>query len=287
MIDRRTKLLKLTSRRRNRSPMPYICAAECPIDVGKHLVSKKPQRRIRSKIEGVLAWAVAGGYRDGGTNPASWAVLQHLLPSRAKLAKVEHFSSVDYREVPGFMAALRTREGYAERALELLIMTATRSNETLGARWEEISLDEALWVIPPARMKNAVEHRVPLPPQAVDMLRNLPREEGNPYCFISSRRNKPLSDAALVAVMRRMGRAEVPHGFRSSFANFAHERTGVSHILVETSLAHAVGDQVERSYRTTDLLNDRRRLMERWAAFITGPAVETGATVTPMRAAPR
>jgi len=166
-----------------------------------------------------------------------------------------------------------------------LILTATRSRETLHARHSEFDLDSALWTIPAERMKGAVEHKVPLSPAAVELLRSLPREDGNPYCFIGSRRNAPMSDAALTAVMKRMGRTEVPHGFRSSFTDWATER-GASHLVVETCLAHLVGGAVERSYRRTDLLDDRRRLMERWAEFVGAvtEAAEPG-KVVPIRSA--
>lgn len=239
--------------------------------------------RIRSRIEAVISWATAGGYREPGPNPASWDLLQHLLPSTAKIAKVEHFESVPYRQVPAFVAALRTREGMAARALELLVLTATRTSEILHARWEEFPEfpDGALWVIPAERMKGAVEHRVPLSPAAVELLRKLPREDGNPFVFLGARRNRPMSDIALNSVMKRMGHSAVPHGFRSSFSNWATERSSYSHLVIETCLAHQVGGEVERSYRRTDLLADRRRLMEQWATFIgtVAEAAEDGKVV--------
>jgi integrase len=239
--------------------------------------------RVRGRIEKVLDFSTASGWRVGD-NPAAARFVGKLIPSRSKVAPIEHFAAVPYAQAPSFVADLWTRQGTAAQALLFLIYTAARSNEVLRAEWLEVDLDAKRWTVPSSRMKGAEEHRVPLVDPMVELLRALPREGDSPFVFLGSQRGKPLSDAALVSVMRRMGRSEVPHGFRSSFADFAHERTAANNIVIEMSLAHAVGSAVERSYRRTDLLVQRRWLMEQWAAFLANPAAVGDATVTPIRA---
>jgi integrase len=242
--------------------------------------------RVRARIAAVLDWAKAAGYRSGD-NPAAWGIVGKLLPSRNKLRKVEHFAAVPYAELPAFMTALRKRHGVAARALEFGILTVGRSSEVLEAKWPEIDVDEKLWVVPPERMKGGREHRVPLSPPVLDLLRDLPREEGSDLVFLGPQPGKALSDAAMRGVMKRMGHGDVTvHGFRSSFSDWAHERTGHSNHAIELSLAHAVGSETERAYRRGPMFDKRRKLMEAWAEFATSPpAAEkaTADTVVPMR----
>jgi integrase len=235
------------------------------------------------RIAAVLDAAKVVGYRTGD-NPAGAEIVSKLLPPRKDTART-HFAAVPYSEVPAFMTALRAREGVAARALEILIHTATRTTETLQARWDEIDLGAKLWVIPKSRMKAAVEHRVPLTPQVIQMLADLPREEGHPYLFISSRPGRPLTAESMLRTMRRMGRTESVHGLRSSFSDWAHEQSSAAPFVIEAALAHAVGNSVARDYRRGDLLDRRRKLMEAWSKYLaTSPAVadETGAIVTPI-----
>jgi integrase len=194
-----------------------------------------------------------------------------------------------YVELPAFMAVLRRRHGSAARALEFLILTAARTNEALGARWSEIDFENRLWIVPAERMKADREHRQPLSDSALDLLHRLPgREDGNDLIFISSRPGKPLSAESLLRVLRRMGRSESVHGFRSAFSDWCHERTAHSPHEIELSLAHSIGTAVEQAYRRTDLLERRRQLMGSWGSYCTSPPAEqTGATVTPMRSVPR
>jgi integrase len=238
--------------------------------------------RVRARIASVLDYAKAAGYRQGD-NPAAWDVIGKLLPSRSKIDKVEHFEAVDYHAVPAFVAELCKREGMAARALEFLIYTAARTTEVLQATWSEIDVDKALWVIPAERMKADKEHRVPLAPQVLDLLARLPREAGNDFLFLSPQTGKPWSATALRAVMRRMGRAEVPHGLRSSFSDWAHERTGHSNHTIELSLAHSIGAAAEKAYRRGDMIEKRRKLMEQWAKHCTSPPVVQTGKVVPMR----
>jgi integrase len=220
--------------------------------------------RVRMRIERVLAWATVHGYR-GGDNPARWRNhLDQLLPAQGKIAPVKHHAALGYAEVPGFIVELHERDGAAAEALEFLILTAARTGEVLGATWEEIDLKKATWTVPAPRMKSGREHRVPLSDRSVAILDGLSHR---------SRRVFPLSNMALLQLLRRMGRADITaHGFRSSFRDWAAERTHYPNFVVEMALAHTVGNKVEAAYRRGDLFDKRRALMAEWAAFCTGRA---------------
>jgi integrase len=241
--------------------------------------------RVRARIEAVLAWATVRGYRSG-PNPAQWKNhLAQILPKPSKVKKVENFESVPFDQVPAFMAALATRDGTAAKALRFLILTAARSTEAREATWSEINLADATWTIPAERMKAGKSHRVPLTREAIDLLASLPRDDGSDLVFVGLQRGKPLSNTALINVMRRMGQTAVPHGFRSSLRTWAEEHTSFPHAVVEMALAHSVGDATERAYQRSDLLKKRRALAEAWSRYCLSPAaVETG-TVLPMRTA--
>lgn len=227
--------------------------------------------RLRGRIESVLDWATARGYREG-LNPARWrGHLDKLLPNKGKIAKVDHHPALSADDLPAFMKDLRNREGIAARALEFAILTATRSGEVRGALWPEFDLDGATWTIPGNRMKAGKDHRVPLSPAAVTLLRALPRIVGSATVF-QAPRGGVLSDMALTAVMRRMGASAVPHGFRSTFRDWASERTNYPRDVAEMALAHTIGDKVEAAYRRGDLFEKRRRMMEEWAKFCEAPA---------------
>jgi integrase len=236
--------------------------------------------RVRSRLELILSWAAGRGYRSK-ENPARWGDLKHILPAPTKVARINHHAAVPYAELPQLMAELRQREGVAVKALQFLILTAARAGEVLGAAWDEIDLDGATWMVPATRMKSGKEHRVPLSPQALELLHGLYYEDGNVHLFIGPR-NERLSNAALTAALRRLGRSETVHGMRSAFSDWAHERTSHASHTIELSLAHAVGNAVERSYRRTELFDKRRRLMGDWAKFCTNP--QEAGVVTPMRA---
>ena len=192
---------------------------------------------------------------------------------------------MNYHELPSFMAALREREdSVAGRALEFLILTAARSGEVFGARWGEIDLDGGTWTIPAGRMKAKREHRVPLAPAALDLVRSLPREDGNPFVFIGPSSGRGLGHMALIRVLERMGRDGVTvHGFRSAFSDWAHESTAHANHTIELSLAHNVGTEVERAYRRGPMLAKRVRLMADWAKYCaSSPAERTAAEVVPI-----
>ena len=241
--------------------------------------------RLRGRIESVLGWATVRGYRQGD-NPARWRRhLSEALPARNGIAKVEHHAALPYVELPAFMAELRQREGVAAQALEFTILTAARTGEVIGARWDEIDLKAGVWTVPAGRMKAGKEHRIPLAPRAVELLKNLYREDGNDFLFIGSQAGSGLSNMAMTTVLRRMGRGDITvHGFRSCFRDWAAERTNFPRDVAEMALAHVVGDKVEAAYRRGDLFAKRKALMEAWAKYCETPVL-TGDKVVPMKRA--
>jgi integrase len=229
--------------------------------------SAKPETagRVRGRIESVLSWATVAGYRQGD-NPARWrGHLDQLLPAKLKVRRVRHHAAMPYRELPAFMAELRGQPGAAARALELTILCATRTGETLGATWYEIGGD--LWTIPGERMKGGRQHRVPLSPAAVTLLEALPRD--GEHLFPGQRRGKPLSNMAMAMLLRRMGHGEITvHGMRSAFRDWAAEVAHAPREVAEAALAHAISNEVEAAYQRGDLLERRRELMGQWAAYL-------------------
>ena len=241
--------------------------------------------RVRGRIKSVLDWATVRGYRQGD-NPARWkGHLAEVLPARSQVAKPVHHAAMPYRDVPAFMTELREREGTAARALEFTIHTAARTGEVMGARWGEIDFDNKVWTVPAGRMKGGREHRVALPDRTVELLRELPAEDGNSFVFVGPRPGAGLSNMAMAKVLDRMGRGDVTvHGFRSTFMDWAHEQTAFPKVVIDMALAHVVGDKSEAAYRRGDLLAKRRQLAEAWAKFCTLPLVQkTGKVVVPLR----
>ena len=243
--------------------------------------------RLRGRIESVLAWATVSGHRTGD-NPARWkGNLDALLPKPSRVAKVRHHPALALADAADWMADLRARDGIATRALEFVALTAARSGEVRGAKWAEIDLKAGLWTIPADRMKAGNEHRVPLTPEAVALLKALPKT--GDYVFPAARGGM-LSDMRLSACMRRIqeasrgryldaasGRRAVPHGLRSTFRDWASER-GFDRDMAEIALAHTVGSDVERAYRRSDMLERRRQMMEAWANFLNGHAAKVVST---------
>jgi integrase len=215
--------------------------------------------RVRARIEAILDWAQVHGYRTGD-NPARWrGCLEHLLPAKSKVTPVEHYRAVPYAELADFIIELHQRDGVTAEALEFLILTAARSAEVLGAEWSEFDLPGRVWVIPASRMKGGKEHRVPLSDRAVAIVKAQPRNDERVF---------PLTQSAMLQLLRwRMNRTETPHGFRSSFRDWAAETTDYPNHVVEKALAHTVSDKVEAAYRRGDLFDKRRALMNDWAAF--------------------
>ena len=242
--------------------------------------------RLRGRIEAVLSWATVAGHR-AGDNPARWAGnLKELLPPPSKVAKEGNQPALTLDDAPRWFAALQAREGFGARALEFVALTACRSQEVRGATWDEIDFEKALWTIPAERMKMDREHRVPLSPNAVDLLQGLPKLENNPLVFPAARGGK-LSDMTLSATMKRIHKADitaggagyldrqskrpaVPHGLRSTFRDWAAEMTTYPGEMAEVALAHKISNSVEASYRRGDMIEKRRRMMADWAGFVGG-----------------
>ncbi len=246
--------------------------------------------RIRGRMEAVFDYAKAMGYREGD-NPAAWkGNLEPLLETGKRIKR--HQPSLPYARIPEFMAELRTREGVSARALEFAILTAARSGEVLGATWDEIDLDAKVWTIPAARMKAEREHDVPLSEPAIALLKATPRVEGTPHIFPAMRGGK-LSDMALSMTVRRIngdtpkfvdrvsGDPVVPHGFRSTFREYAGNMTAHPREVIEHALAHRLPDAVERAYQRSTLLPKRALLMADWAAYCERPPT-VGSNVVPL-----
>jgi integrase len=224
--------------------------------------------RVRGRIECVLDWARTRGHRIG-ENPARWrGHLDKLLPARTKVRKVKHHPALPFAEIGTFMVALHQQDSIAARALEFVILTAARSGEVLGARWEEIDLTNRVWTVPEDRMKAQRQHRVPLSEAALSVLNEMWPLRNGGFVFPSQDLTGALGHAALFMLLRRMGRGDVTtHGFRSTFRDWAAECTHYPNEVVEMALAHTVGSKVEAAYRRGDLFEKRRRLMADWATF--------------------
>lgn len=223
--------------------------------------------RLRGRIETILDSAKARGLRQG-ENPARWrGHLAQILPARAKLSRGHH-KAMPYDAIPAFLKRLREREAVAALGLEFVILTASRTGEAIKATWAEIDLDKAVWTIPAERMKAGKEHRVPLSPRAVQILKSM-QQLGSP-CVFPGTRSDSLSSMAMAMLLRRMKVDVTVHGFRSGFRDWAAECTGYSHEVAEMALAHTIGSAVERAYRRGDLFEKRRQLMADWAAFCEG-----------------
>ncbi len=226
-------------------------------------------RRLRSRIERVLNYAHTHGWRDG-ENVARWGGhLEHTGLAKKHVGK--HFAAMPYQDIPGFVKTLQSKDLIPAMALEYLILTAGRTNEILGANWDEIDLDGAVWTIPASRMKAKREHKVPLPARALEILRPLYAVRGSEFVFMGKQNGKPLSNMSMAMLMRRIGVKDATvHGFRSSFRDWAGNETGTAREVAEAALSHQIGNKVEQAYRRGDALDKRRRLMQAWADYCGG-----------------
>ncbi len=237
-------------------------------------------KRTQGRIERVLDWATAMKFRVG-ENPARWkGNLDMIYPAPNKVKRTnnggseKHHTAMPYPELPDFYDQLRDKNSNSAKALRFLILTVCRSGEVLNAKWDEIDLNQAAWTIPASRMKAGKEHRVPLCQEALDILKSLP--ELNDHIFAGNRHNRPLSGMAMLVMMRKMGyskdgylEAYVPHGFRSSFRDWAEEQSNTPHGVIERALAHTIPNATERAYNRSDLFKKRRLLMDKWSSFVT------------------
>lgn len=248
---------------------------EAVLTVLKPLWTRAPETasRLRGRIEAVLDAAKARGFIGRNeANPALWrGHLDKLLPKRAKLTRGHH-AAMPYSDVPALVKGLRERQATAARALEFAILTATRSGEALGARWEEIDLDGKVWTIPAGRTKATREHRVPLSDRATAILTDMAEGRAGEYVFPGQRKDRPLSNMAFEMLLRRIGSPYTAHGFRSSFRDWAGNETPFPRELAEHALAHVIGDKAEQAYRRSDALARRRELMDAWARHCNGAA---------------
>lgn len=224
--------------------------------------------RVRGRMEAILDWAKIHGYRNG-ENPARWrGHLDKLLPKKSKVHRIEHFPALPYSKLPAFYEQLRANPNVSARAFEFLILTATRSGEVFGAVWPEFNLSKRIWTIPAERMKADREHRVPLSKPAMAILASMSDLRMSEYVFPGGKKDKPLSNGALLALLKRMELTELtPHGFRSTFRDWAAEETTYSREVVEMALAHTIENKVEAAYRRGDLFEKRRQLASDWAEY--------------------
>jgi integrase len=233
--------------------------------------------RVRGRIERILAYATVRGLRSG-PNPAVWRNnLDQILPSRQRVAPIKHFAALPYDALPGLLSTLRSGNGVAPRCLEFAILTACRASEARGCRWDEINGNS--WTIPAHRTKANRVHRVPLSNQVLAVISQMPKVNELVFASIGGKR---LSPTTFSAMLKRMGIQATAHGMRACFSTWARERTGFAREIIEASLAHQVGNAVERAYARTDLYERRAKLMQAWGDFCESPL--TGAEVIPLRA---
>ena len=224
--------------------------------------------RLRGRIESVLDWATVRGFREGD-NPALWkGRIDKLLPQRSKVRAVKHHSALPYGAIAEFMNSLRMQPGLSALALQFMILTAGRTGEIIGAKWDEIDLNAGLWTVPASRMKANREHRVPLSRAALAILRPLAESRSGSFVFPGAKKGKPLSNMAMLKVLERMSREDLTvHGFRSTFRDWAAEQSTYPREVAEHALAHSLPDKVEAAYRRGDLFEKRRLMMEDWENF--------------------
>ena len=258
-----------------------VAAIDTPLvlKVIKPLWERVPETasRVRGRIENVLGWATVHHYRTGD-NPARWqGHLQHALPARSDIpdAKVEHHAALPYEQVAAFMAKLRQNSSVGARCTEFITLTAARVSEAAPATWSEIDFEARVWTVPADRIKGRLEHRVPLSAAAIAVLKQQAAIRQSDYVFPGARNGRPVSENTPNRLAKLAAGADITaHGLRSTFRDWAAERTNFPRELAEKALAHTVGHETERAYQRGDLLEKRRKLMEAWAEFCGKPRCE-------------
>ena len=251
----------------------------------KPLWQTRPEtaNRLRGRCERVWDFARARGHCSG-ENPFRWRGHLDKLLSKRPLLTRGHHKAMPFADVPAYVGKLRATEGVAARALEFAILTAGRTGEVLGARWNEIGFQNKVWTVPPERMKGGREHRVPLSERAMSIINQLHQARMSEFVFPGFKRECPLNNSALEAVLRRAQASVTVHGFRSSFRDWAGDHTAFARDVVEAALAHAIENKTEAAYRRSDALEKRRKLMTAWAIYCAcAPKEEKRSNVTPMR----
>ena len=254
-----------------------VAAIDTPLvlKVLKPIWEKTPETasRVRGRIENVLGWATVHHYR-AGDNPARWGgLLEHALPARSKIAKVEHHAALPYAEIGAFVAKLQQDSGVAAGCLQFITLTAARLDEARSATWDEIDLPNRIWIVPARRMKADKEHRVPLSASAVTVLEQMQEIRQNDYVFPGRLEGRPIGDNTIWRLAKEAAGSDITiHGLRSSFRDWAAERTSFPREVAEMALAHAIPNAVEAAYRRGDLFEKRRRLMDAWAEFCAKPS---------------
>ena len=254
-----------------------VAAIDTPLvlKVLKPIWEKTPETasRVRGRIENVLGWATVHHYR-AGDNPARWGgLLEHALPARSKIAKVEHHAALPYAEIGAFVAELRQDSGVAAACLQFITLTAARLDEARSATWDEIDLPNRIWIVPARRMKADKEHRVPLSAGAVVILKQMQEIRQSDYVFPGRLEGRPIGDNTIWRLAKEAAGSDITiHGLRSSFRDWAAERTSFPREVAEMALAHAIPNAVEAAYRRGDLFEKRRRLMDAWAEFCAKPS---------------
>ena len=263
-----------------------VAAIDTPLvlKVLKPIWEKTPETasRVRGRIDNVLGWATVHHYR-AGDNPARWGgLLEHALPARSKIAKVEHHAALPYAEIGAFVAKLRGDSGVAAACLQFITLTAARLDEARSSTWDEIDLANRIWVVPARRMKADKEHRVPLSDGTIAILEQMQVIRQSDYVFPGRLEGRPIGDNTIWRLAKEAAGSDITiHGLRSSFRDWAAERTSFPREVAEMALAHAIPNAVEAAYRRGDLFEKRRRLMDAWATYCSRPAA-TG-KVLPIR----
>jgi integrase len=266
-----------------------VAAIDTPLvlKVLKPIWEKTPETasRVRGRIDNVLGWATVHHYR-AGDNPARWGgLLEHALPARSKIAKVEHHAALPYAEIGAFVAKLRGDSCVAAACLQFITLTAARLDEARSSTWDEIDLANRIWVVPARRMKADKEHRVPLSDGTVAILEQMQVIRQSDYVFPGRLEGRPIGDNTIWRLAKEAAGSDITiHGLRSSFRDWAAERTSFPREVAEMALAHAIPDAVEAAYRRGDLFEKRRKLMDAWAAYCAKIEMDAGKVVALTRA---
>jgi integrase len=262
-----------------------VAAIDTPLvlKVVKPLWERVPAtaRRLLGRIENVLGWATVHHYRTGD-NPARWdGLIEHALPTVSGSGK--HHAALPFTDVAAFMTKVLADASVAARCLEFIALTAARLGEANKATWNEIDLENRIWTVPSNRMKGGKEHRVPLSDAAIAVLTAMREARMNDWVFPGSREGRPVGARTVRDLVKEIAGSEITtHGFRSSFRDWASERTNFSREVAEMALAHTIPNAVEAAYRRGDLFEKRRKLMEAWAEFCSKP--QSSGKVVPIAA---